>query len=464
MSRSDRVSHHLTTHWSGRASRAAQRGRWADGVRAFCFSVGIVLLGTSSAIAAVDYAWWVTATFAPRDAEVEGIALRDLDRDWLRASVLRAADLPATATDPGESVEDHAFSLALEADLDGDGEPERVVVGVFQNKSGGMGRFLLILGKSKNAGSWTKRALFADPGRRVSRRSAWRTDASCGSPASNVTPRVRSHIGGGASDYDARHAVDSDAAQQAARADGQSPPLSAEPLGRQGTCTAVMRTPGRKVGTAPISTVILIGVLAMLAAPPLVAEAQLAGKVPRVAYLNVSSAASATWAVEAFRQGLRELGYIEGQNILIEYRWADGRFERLPALSAELARLQGRCHRCAEHGCSLGGKECDEYDSHHPRNSRRSCGIRARRQPGAAGRECDGAEPVPDSGDQRQTAGATQRGIPNTQPSGGSRQSRESADGRPPDGDRTWRRDRSDCGFASCRYESRKNSVTHSPR
>ena len=103
VSRSDRVSHHLTTHWSGRASRAAQRGRWADGVRAFCFSVGIVLLGTSSAIAAVDYAWWVTATFAPRDAEVEGIALRDLDRDWLRASVLRAADLPATATDPGEA-------------------------------------------------------------------------------------------------------------------------------------------------------------------------------------------------------------------------------------------------------------------------------------------------------------------------------------------------------------------------
>jgi putative ABC transport system substrate-binding protein len=76
----------------------------------------------------------------------------------------------------------------------------------------------------------------------------------------------------------------------------------------------------------------------MLAAPPLVADAQPAGKVPRLAYLNASSAASATLAVEAFRQGLRELGYIEGQNILIEYRWADGRFERLPALAAELAR------------------------------------------------------------------------------------------------------------------------------
>ena len=99
-----------------------------------------------------------------------------------------------------------------------------------------------------------------------------------------------------------------------------------------------MRPPRRRVGAAPIGTVILLVVLAALAAPPVIAEARPAGKVPRVAYLNATSAASATWAVEPFRQGLRELGYIEGQNILIEYRWADGRFERLPALAAELAR------------------------------------------------------------------------------------------------------------------------------
>jgi putative ABC transport system substrate-binding protein len=78
----------------------------------------------------------------------------------------------------------------------------------------------------------------------------------------------------------------------------------------------------------------------MLSAPPLVAAAQPAGKMARVAYLSASSAASATWGVEAFRQGLRELGYIEGRHILIEYRWADGRFDRLPALAAELARLK----------------------------------------------------------------------------------------------------------------------------
>jgi putative ABC transport system substrate-binding protein len=74
-------------------------------------------------------------------------------------------------------------------------------------------------------------------------------------------------------------------------------------------------------------------------ATPLAAEAQQAAKVPRVAYLSASSAASSTWAVEAFRQGLRELGYIEGRTIVIEYRWAEGQFDRLPALATELTRL-----------------------------------------------------------------------------------------------------------------------------
>lgn len=109
-------------------------------------------------------AWWVTARFEPREAAIEGISLRDLDGSWVRASVLRTADLPTKATDPGERVEDYGFQLALHADLDGDGQPEKVVVGVFQTRSGERGRFLLILGKSARAGTWTKRTLFAEPG------------------------------------------------------------------------------------------------------------------------------------------------------------------------------------------------------------------------------------------------------------------------------------------------------------
>jgi putative ABC transport system substrate-binding protein len=96
-------------------------------------------------------------------------------------------------------------------------------------------------------------------------------------------------------------------------------------------------TPRLKVWAVPITTGIMIVVLTMLAALPLVANAQPAGKAPRVAYLSASSASSAT--VEAFEQGLRELGYVDGRNILIEYRWANGQFDRLPAIAAELVRL-----------------------------------------------------------------------------------------------------------------------------
>jgi putative ABC transport system substrate-binding protein len=98
-----------------------------------------------------------------------------------------------------------------------------------------------------------------------------------------------------------------------------------------------MRASRQRVGTAPISTSIGIVVLTMLTALPLVADAQPTGKTPRVAYLSASSRAIAT--MEAFRQGLRERGYVEGRNILIEYRWADGRFDRLPGLATELVRL-----------------------------------------------------------------------------------------------------------------------------
>src|SRR6266704_5704986 len=75
-----------------------------------------------------------------------------------------------------------------------------------------------------------------------------------------------------------------------------------------------------------------------LLAAPLAAEAQEAGKVARIGVLN--SASPPAPFVESFKQGLRELGYVEGQNISIEYRWAEGRDERLPGLAADLVRLK----------------------------------------------------------------------------------------------------------------------------
>ncbi len=84
----------------------------------------------------------------------------------------------------------------------------------------------------------------------------------------------------------------------------------------------------------------LAGTGAVLLAAPLVAEAQQAAKVPRIGFLSPLSPTDNPDLLEAFRQGMRELGYAEGQTIAIEYRFAEGRPERLPALAAELVRLK----------------------------------------------------------------------------------------------------------------------------
>jgi putative ABC transport system substrate-binding protein len=82
-------------------------------------------------------------------------------------------------------------------------------------------------------------------------------------------------------------------------------------------------------------------VLALLAlgAAPLAAEAQQAAKVARIGFLATNLAANPHLR-EAFRQGLRDLGYVEGRNLVIEYRDAEGNRERLPDLAAELVALK----------------------------------------------------------------------------------------------------------------------------
>ncbi len=73
---------------------------------------------------------------------------------------------------------------------------------------------------------------------------------------------------------------------------------------------------------------------------PLAVEAQQAGKIPRVGWLsNQAPPPPPDRFFDAFRQGLRDLGYVEGRNIIIESRWAEGKLERLPPLAAELVRL-----------------------------------------------------------------------------------------------------------------------------
>ncbi|PYM53421.1 MAG: hypothetical protein DMD77_26790 [Candidatus Rokuibacteriota bacterium] len=88
----------------------------------------------------------------------------------------------------------------------------------------------------------------------------------------------------------------------------------------------------RLIGLAVILTLSLF-------AAPLAADAQPAGKVPRIGVLSTNSQASVSTHVEAFRQGLRERGYVEGKNVVIEYRFGDGKLDRLPQLAAELVGL-----------------------------------------------------------------------------------------------------------------------------
>ena len=93
---------------------------------------------------------------------------------------------------------------------------------------------------------------------------------------------------------------------------------------------AVSSKIARSVICLPLTVLLLTATLA---------EAQQPGKVPRIGFLGGSSAAEYSGFIEAFQNGLRELGYLEGKSIAIEYRYGEGKLDRLPELAAELVYL-----------------------------------------------------------------------------------------------------------------------------
>ena len=80
-----------------------------------------------------------------------------------------------------------------------------------------------------------------------------------------------------------------------------------------------------------------IALLGGAAALPLAARAQ---ATPVIGFVNIMSPESIPKWVTGFRQGLKEMGFVEGQNVAVEYRWAEGHYDRLPALAAELVHRQ----------------------------------------------------------------------------------------------------------------------------
>ena len=118
-----------------------------------------------------------------------------------------------------------------------------------------------------------------------------------------------------------------------------------------------MTTAGRSAVAATVSKLTLVVAVLIVAASP-AAEAQPTGKVYRIGYLaqGSGSGAASLRPLEGFRQGLRELGWVEGQNIVIEYRYAEGRIDRLPGLADELVQLKVDVIAASPTGAALAAR------------------------------------------------------------------------------------------------------------
>ena len=105
--------------------------------------------------------------------------------------------------------------------------------------------------------------------------------------------------------------------------------------------------------------IILLALCSLLLAPCSAVDAQQAGKLPHIGFLDPSTASGGAVLMEAFRQELSKLGWIEGRNLAIEYRFAEGKRERLPELAADLVRLKVDLIVVTGTPTGVGGEESD---------------------------------------------------------------------------------------------------------
>ena len=133
--------------------------------------------------------------------------------------------------------------------------------------------------------------------------------------------------------------------------------------------------------------VLLIVFVVVLLAFAVIVEAQQPSKMPRIGYLGAFTPSAGAPLLEAFRQAMRELGYVEGRNIFIDYRWAEGTPDQFPALAGELINLRVDVIVTQSNAAVAALQQATRTIPNRHGDQWRSCWSGARHQPCPSGRE-----------------------------------------------------------------------------